>query len=522
MTPLRWLEDQVADYVWAGGILRGDVDGGMLRLARILDVVEEARSAAGEGKHEPVDGGLVAFESIPPRSRDAVIKALRYAGLAHVVASEGFINAIQLYEAPPGGWLVGLSERDAAEPDRTLAEDYLSGAIATIADGRGRGGTAVKATVFRQLMLSGSIHFAAEGTPVEELKRYPGGVTDDERKRVESFIRASYGAFQGIATEQDDDRVAWARQFWGANWTLFPCREDAGGDPTNVGSEDEENAPNKDQASDQGTASLDASSEATGAEETSADSDPDAIGEQIYGFWNEFLTLAYESDPQLYDPARHEVLSGLAAHGLRVTIAVAAHPGLWVGEFSAPLLRTAVEVLIDLAWFATDEGRDESAPHRFKDFGRGRLKLVLLNFEDVAAKLGTNPLVEEILETLDEEVNREIGENFQDISLEATFTGRDLRKMAMAAGVEPLYKLQLSPMSSVVHAEWPMLTRYAMRLCINPVHRLHWMPRTNLEPAVRPQAGAAALVIARQIVDLYRRAMETSVGGAARSEATAP
>jgi hypothetical protein len=86
--------------------------------------------------------------------------------------------------------------------------------------------------------------------------------------------------------------------------------------------------------------------------------------------------IARTTDPDLYDPDRHEVLSGLTAHGLRVAIAVASNPAIWIGEFSAPLLRVITEILIVLTWLGTPEGHPPGIYARYKDFGRGHLKLM--------------------------------------------------------------------------------------------------------------------------------------------------
>lgn len=118
----------------------------------------------------------------------------------------------------------------------------------------------------------------------------------------------------------------------------------------------------QDGALDVGSEVASADAEVDGDGETHS-SESDDFGHQIAEVWDEFMTIAIQADPHLYDPGRHEVLSGLAAHALRLTLAVAAHPGLWIGEFSAPLLRSVAEILIDLAWFSTDEGRNPEA-HR--------------------------------------------------------------------------------------------------------------------------------------------------------------
>jgi hypothetical protein len=518
MSDLRWLEDHVPNYLWAGGQLVGDIDAGLLRLARILDLVEEARGAAGEPDHVPVDGGLVAFEAIPLEVRPTVLQHLREAGIATDIVSTEFAHALLAYPEAPGSWLLELVPVPD-EADLTIAEQFLSRSIRTIAGGNLAGGTALKATAVRQNLRSGRIKIARDsGWPLDELSRYPDRVTSDERAMIESVIRASFGSFQGMADDAADARVQWAKTFWNSNWSLYSCkvRADEDGDPPVVDSEPERHARGKEDDSEvrpvpDGEPERDARDEADDnelASEAEGSDEPDALGRQVFEVWSEFIATVRDSDPHLYDPSRHEVLTGLASHALRLTLVVAGHPGLWVGEFSAPLLRVVAEVIIDLAWLATPEGRMAGVPLRFKEFGRGRLKLAKLHAEEFARQHKSNPLLDEVLEALDDEVNREIVEEFQDISLEATFTGRDLRKMAMASDAEWPYKLQLAPMSAVVHSEWPMLTRYAMELCVNPVHRLHWLPRRNLEPAVRPVAGRTAVVMAREVFDAYRRALD--------------
>lgn len=511
ITDLRWLEDHVPNYIWAGGQLVDDVDEGLLRLVRILDTIEEARTAAGEPDHDLVDGGLLAFEAIPRNIRPMVLERLRADGLTTEVVSAEFVHALLMYADAPGSWLLDLTDTpDAADP--FVAERFLTRSISRIAGGNLAGGTALKATAVRQMLRSGRIKIAGDsGWPIDELARYPDRVSPDERAMIESVIRASFGSFLAMTDEAAQARASWARQFWNANWGLYSCKvrvDDSGhgdGDGEEVdGPSAEVNNAIPDAPGDSGEPQL--------SEDPDGSDDPEELVRQVYAIWSRFIAAVQDSDPHLYDPSRQEVLSGLTAHALRLTLAVASHPGLWVGEFSAPLLRVVAEITIDLAWLATPEGRMPDVPQRFKEFGRGRLKLVKLHAEEFASQHAPNSILDEVLESLDDEVNREVVEEFQDISLEATFTGRDLRKLAMAAGAEWAYKLQLAPMSAVVHSEWPMLTRYAMVLCVNPVHRLHWLPRTSLEPAVRPVAGRTAVAMASEVFDAYLRAVAEEPG----------
>lgn len=478
MTDARWLEDLVPEYLWAASFVARDADEGLFRLARVLDTMT---GSLGDDEAQLLDGTLSSFDALTQPLRAKVIAGLREARLSEMAVPVGFAHAIRMYPSAPGSWLAELVRLPDDHVDPEVAESYLNRAIAAIADGRGPGATALKATAMRQQMVAGKLHFAVQGAPVEDLKRYPRGLSEDERASVESFIRASYLSFTAAQSLEPTAVADWPKRFWNANWRLYECRvRDETVAQVRVGSErdDDESAPGR--------------------------TEP---GERIVELWQQFVQAVADADPNLYDPGRHEVLTGLTAHALRLAFAIAAHPGLWVGEFGAPLLRSAAEVVIYLSWFNTSEGRQPESHQKFKSFGRGRLKLAKLHAEEFADRMGTNEILEEILEGLQDEANREVAEEWQDISLEATFNGKDLRKMALASDTEWLYKMVVAPMSAVLHSEWPMLTRYAMRLCVNPVHRLHWLPRTDLYPAVRPVGGEAAVALARHAFEAFAAAL---------------
>lgn len=500
MTDARWLEDLLPEYLWAAGFVAGDADAGLFRLARVLDAMT---AALADVEAPLLDGTLSSLEALTEAQRAKVVAALQEARLVAVAVPDAFAHALRMYPDAPGRWLADLARLPDDHVDPEIAESYLNRAIAAIADGRGPGATALKATAMRQQMMGGRLHFSAQGAPVGELKRYPRELSDDERASVESFIRASYLSF--AATRALDTAASgWPARFWNANWRLYTCRVRAKRDEHDVeaGRERDEEPAGRRESERGKQADTQPGSEHDG--QPAVQPEP---GERIAELWQRFIEVVQDSDPQLYDPGRHEVLTGLTAHALRVGFAIAAHPGLWVGEFGAPLLRSAAEVVIYLSWFGTTEGRQAEAHQKFKAFGRGRLKLAKLHAEEFADRMGTNEILEEILEGLHEETNREVGEEWQDISLETTFNGKDLRKMALASDTEWLYKMVIAPMSAVLHSEWPMLTRYAMQLCVNPVHRLHWLPRTELTPAVRPVGGEAAVALSRHALDAYIAAL---------------
>jgi hypothetical protein len=112
----------------------------------------------------------------------------------------------------------------------------------------------------------------------------------------------------------------------------------------------------------------------------------------------------------------------------------------------------------------------------FKEYGIGKTKLYKLHLEDYIESTGATDL-DELRAQLDREVNAEILEEFQRISLGGTFSGKSIREMAEEAGLKPVYTLNYQPLSSEAHGEWGSLNRSDFAFCTNPLHRFHRVGR---------------------------------------------
>lgn len=481
-----WLRDQFPDYLWVCWHLAGQVDRGRSTVVAAMNLVNEVLdqvmgNTAGE---RPVfDGSLTSWELLDPPARQPVLDALRDRGVYELVAPNEFAQVLGMYPSAPGSWLLApWQTREGFRMDPAVAERALARVIIDGADGRGVVATQAKMLSFRGFLVARKIQFSLEIETVGLLKGWPDELNADERERVESFVRAAFGATSAMTVDEEGSgRLAWARRFWQSNWGIYPCRTTIEGeddlDPAHI-----ENAVA-------------------------------AFVERVNAQWDRFHTIASSVDPDLYDPDRYEVLTGLTARSLRIVSAAIQSPAQWTHEHSAASIRALVETLINITWLTA---REESALYeRFKEFGRGRLKLLKLHWEEYADSLDEVPAtVQSHIEDLDRLVNQDVDEEFQNIDLGGTFAGIDARKMAHEVGLEREYRLGFAPSSSDAHGEWSHLERYALVRCLNPSHRWHRVPRESILPEVRPEVVTSMLEYVDRVIDRYVATIQPPKGPA--------
>ena len=99
-----------------------------------------------------------------------------------------------------------------------------------------------------------------------------------------------------------------------------------------------------------------------------------------------------------------------------------------------------------------------------------------------------------------------IGEEFQDVSLEATFSGISMRQMADEAAMLDVYNLVYQPTSGVVHGEWWAIEDYAMQRCANgsPAREPVCAKTCSNAPAYGNSAPAAAIRFPRSQLNKMR------------------
>ncbi|MFI6827573.1 DUF5677 domain-containing protein [Kribbella sp. NPDC050241] len=486
MTQVPWLRDTFPDLIWVGMLVSEHGTHGMHLVRRTLDrarrVLDEANAAPGL----VLTGQLTSFERVPSEFQTAVLDALKADDLYEEAFPWTFVRAMSKYPTMPGRWLLDgwLGREEVVAAD--LPEKLLARTIRNQSHGQSPIATRVKFMVLTAFAAAGKMKFArgVMDDLLEAFPRYPDQITEEERRRVEPSIRSMFLMFSpGAPGEQSNDGapLQWAKDFWRTNWSLYQCLPEHSPHPL------------ADQEAEESRTAIAQAREAWSTE--------------LDQLMDEVRNLAAETDPDLYQPDRHEVLTGITYHVLRSLEAMISYPGLWTMEHASGFIRGIIDARITLKWLVLKD--DLALYEKFKAYGRGRLKLLKLHLEEYRDGLAEAPDdLDSAIEYLDALVNRDIWEEFQDISIQGSFSGIDTRKMAEQVGLLHEYRFVFAPSSANVHGEWSALDRFALTVCGNPLHRQHRIPRPKDDPKLLgPELVDSALGHAQNLVDDYREAM---------------
>ena len=366
-------------------------------------------------------------------------------------------------------------------------EPVLEKIIVDCQHGQAECSTKAKFMLLRAMMKAVRIHIAKGIESFDALPRYPDGLTEEEKPRLDATIRATFGAMLSLKnkTSGGDAAPAWAKSFWRSNWSLYECR-----------SRGVDDSP----AAEDDIAPITA-----------------AFRERAIAIQARLEASSLGADPDLYNPDRFEVLTGLASRAIQVVRSAVKNPVQRSLDFGPPFVRIIVESQILTKWLSSRD--DAELYRRYKEYGRGNLKLLKLHWDEYVDSLHDPPedLVQYV-DNLETFVGAEIREEFQEIDLSGTFSGKNLRQMASEAGLEREYQFSFSPASSQCHGEWPSLQSSALDVCQNPLHRWHHTLKSDSDIYLSPDLLSAMFELAEQVVDAYESAMSGTSSSADTSE----
>jgi hypothetical protein len=478
---IPWLRETFPDMLWLCAVVvtATNAKDGMLLATRFLDELDNVWK---EGSVAMIDGRLTAFDRIPEELRLPFIERSIDAGLYQSAITEDFANLLLLYPNAPGLWLVEPWRKRIPNPNHEQADAFLGRVLPPVWHGQSELATHVKFLILRARFKAGNIHVPPGGA-FELFPMYPDQLTEEQLRVVRPTIRAT---FIGLAAE-DPTGLEWARYFWRYNWRLYPC---------GFAEWQKEKTEGKNELDSVRAKLLAARSDLAG---------------HMAGIERRFEEVAHDSDPDLYAPDRYEVLTGVVGRIVRLVSLLVHNPSLWQAEYGMTILRSAVESLIVFRWIIKKEREDGTIFGQFKDYGRGHLKLLKLHVDEQVASMEKPPAgLLEYQKELEEEVNADLLEEFQDIHLDATFSKENVRDMAKDVGMTDDYRFYYAPASSIAHGEWYGLDRYVLDRCTNPAHGVHRTYRAGDRFALTPYLGAVAAKWAEDLVREYSHAIASA------------
>lgn len=482
--PVDWLRDVFPEMLWLCSMVVDHPWGEARDI--VVETMRRLETYRPEGG-AVLTGTLSSFEIVPADSRMDAVAALRTDDLYERAFSPALAQSLGMYPSAPGRWVVEPQFNDGLRIDPEIAESHLAGLTTTCFDGRSDASTWAKAAWIARFMVEGKVSIPHDMPGIDLFTTPFSELTEDELDMVRTMIRSMFLAMWGAESERQASALQkWPREFWQANYRLYACSP-------------------PEQAS--------SSAMSRGEDEGLCDTWSKLATTLAHSFGAALLT----ADPDLYEPDRYEVLVGLAARTIRIALSLTSCPDLWRPEACHPLVRAAVESRITLEWL---EGRgDRGLFSKYKDYGRGHLKLYKLQLEE---HMGSDEsgTIDALLDFWQAHVDKDLGEELQDVDLGAFVT--DLRTKAIEVDLKRDYDLVYRPACAEVHGEWASLDRLYLVQCLNPLHRGHRLP--SLEPTSFIALGGVQIVLryafetAKRCCDFLGISFEPSAPGAETDE----
>ncbi len=463
-----WPVDQLPDLLWIAA-MQEEYGHPTESANAVLDVLDTFVDG-----DDILDGRISSFALVPDARRADARDGLRNAarnGEAPTLPDD-FGHALALYPDCPALWLYAdWQQQHNADPERgtALLRRLLEANFASASESA----THLRAVPLGRWAYHGKLRMAKDLFDSLLWPRYPGDLDEDERKAARSEMRSTYGALVNAAVRPGTEgEPHWAAHFWRQSYRVSAC----------------------DLPPPQRATFARSSSGAGSSDGESASGVITSLRIELLRAWEQLAETLRAAQSKLeldlYAPTADQVRLGLASRQMRLLRLMFSDPHLWVSSAGPHVLRSMVDVLITSRWLLLKD--DDELYSRYRLYGLGHTKLYKQHLEDHADALGASDETEQLLGTLQDEIDVELGEEFIEIDLGANFAGVTLRQMAeavdAAAGdmtqedvaLKSLYTLAYAPFSGESHGEWSSLARFDLGRCRNPLHRYHRLARFDV------------------------------------------
>lgn len=164
-----------------------------------------------------------------------------------------------------------------------------------------------------------------------------------------------------------------------------------------------------------------------------------------------------------------EVLGGLMARQVSLARSMAEAPRVWTPHVAPALLRTMIDVYINMAWIL--RAPSERAK-QYVAYGLGQEKLYL---EHLKARSEGREDTQGAIEALEAWINAQRFTFLTEVNL-GSWANTPTRDQALEANLKDLYDMAYVPFSAVSHSMWNHIAKYNLEYCTNPLHGPHRVP----------------------------------------------
>jgi hypothetical protein len=473
-----WARDGFPDLLWPAVVvtLHGDESSALFRHMQGAVVARFGKEAVKENGLN-FDTRLSSLNDVDVGVRRDVLELFRSEQLGPAIPDE-LVAILRRYPAAPGAWL--LLDPWPERGTEVAADAALTLVARAFADSQ----TDSHRKALMQLPALEWRAVCGNISVPRELAAQMAGYPNDPATvgAADAFIRGA--SVMDLGEVSGPPRIVardWARAFWNWNWSMTDClpaeRRDA-----DANEEDDEvaapaamvpeaiAAPSADATTEDGSEGED-----TGP--TDLETEAHRLTDRVGVLLNAFLVVALDHSRtvDLYAPASHEVVCGLISRAARAVLAASLSPDTWSGEHGASVIRLLAETEIVVTWLGS---QDAEAYVRYQAYGQGKGKLAHVHMRALIDSFdGDAPdYLVAAVERLGRQFGDDRGQEFIEVNVSSTFSGRSVRDMAADVGLDELYRFAYQPASSVTHGEWWTIEDFAMQRCLNPLHRGHLIP----------------------------------------------
>lgn len=169
----------------------------------------------------------------------------------------------------------------------------------------------------------------------------------------------------------------------------------------------------------------------------------------------------------------HEVLLGFLSRQCYLAAMLTHAMSSWHIEFGATVTRSMIELHISASWIALDL---EKRARMYINHGLGQQKLLVEKLKMKLKNEGKSPETDEAYLNWKAWLESEMNSEFVEVDV-ANWSGKSIREMAEEAKLKEMFDFVYQPLSFVAHGTWNFIARAHLKVCSDPLHGFHRIPR---------------------------------------------